>query len=159
QLSALAAEADIIRSCMAFTADGREIALAAADGKPLLCEVSTGKVLHRWLTPEGGVCAMAFHPEGTILAAGTRDNCIVLWDMRKGKELAILRGHSAQISALTFSPDGRRLVSAGWDFSVKLWDADTRREVLTLRLRRREVLFSLAFNQDGSLLTGMGIGT
>ncbi len=109
---------------MAFSPDGKTLAVRTAHGGVQLREVLTGKERDRFEFPvrqyEGG--AVAFSPDGKFLAMGTHDHRIQLWDLATRKETASLVGHRGPVSALLFTADGKTLVSASYDTTLLVWD-------------------------------------
>jgi WD40 repeat protein len=124
--------------CVAFSADGRYLALAATPGRAHLasappvgssprltvCDVESRQEVLRF--QPGVACdVLAFTPDGKRLATGGDSGAITLWDLAGGQEVLTLRGHRGPIIRLAFSPDGRFLASSSDDGSVKLWEAAT----------------------------------
>jgi WD40 repeat protein len=113
---------------LAFSPDGKKVALAGADSQTIhLWEVATGKDLRPQHGHRGDVQAVAYSPDGRLLASGggdrqDGDTAVRLWDARTGRELRLLEGHAGRVHCLAFSPDGRTLASGGEreDF-VRLW--------------------------------------
>jgi WD40 repeat protein len=153
---------------LAFTPDGKALALAGADSPTVhLWDVETGADLRPRHGHRGDVQAVAFAPDGRTLASGggdrqDGDTAIRLWDARSGRELRLLEGHAGRVLCLAFSPDGRTLVSGGErEESVRLWDV-AGGGVRRLTRGRREAkeedasedrrVSAVAFSPDGRLL-------
>jgi WD40 repeat protein len=66
---------------LAFSPDGRLLALADFEGVILLWDAATGKNLRRFTGHTGWVRALAFSPDGRTLASGGRDTTVLLWDV------------------------------------------------------------------------------
>jgi hypothetical protein len=66
---------------VAFSPDGKHLAIAEADGTVVLRDVTTGKP-DRQFSAKGGVKALAFSPDGRRLATGGADGA-VLWDLTR----------------------------------------------------------------------------
>jgi WD40 repeat protein len=99
------------------------------DPEVRLWDAGSGKMLHSFLLPVGGVqtdWALALSPDGKLLAIGEMnfggDSAVQLWDTEGGQPLGKLVGHTGAVTALTFAPDGRFLASGSWDTTVLLWD-------------------------------------
>jgi WD40 repeat protein len=115
-------------SRMAYSGDGRSIAVMGKGGRLLICDAATGRVKHALRGHVGTVwAAPAFSPEGKLLATGSFDRTVRLWDLEAGRELLTLRSHTGQVWGVAFSPDGRHLVSGGKGIDgageVLIWDA------------------------------------
>ena len=113
---------------VAFSPDGKILALGADNGAIRLLDVET-------LTPTATlsghtdiVYALRFHPDGSRLVSGSNDATVRIWDVGGGEEMLQLRGHRSYIYDLDFSPDGETLASASGDNSVRLWSCRTTRE-------------------------------
>lgn len=151
--------------CLAFSADGRLVAVAGGDTRrAIVWEVDSQRVVREFPEPHPNITAMAFSPDGGRLATGNYANCAVrLWDLARGTPIGFDAsgqglGGPRQLTGLAFSPDGRRLAAVGADGHVTIWDAGSGQEVLVLRGRGpdRPVEYSfnarVAFSQDGSRL-------
>jgi WD40 repeat protein len=115
---------------LAFSRDGRGLAMCERSPNFSLLDLDTGQPLRTFVGHSDRVCALAYSPDGRFLASGGEDGIIKIWEAATGRELRTLRGHSGLIITLAYSPDGRLLTSAGWDKTVKVWDATVPPEVL-----------------------------
>jgi WD40 repeat protein len=112
---------------VAVSPDGRNVAVAAAEGLIRLHEAATGKVVHELKGNRAGAGTLAFAPDGKTLASyGSGDGLIRLFDTTKGSELrqiavegenvanpgVVLRGGASPSSVrLAFSPDGQTVIA------------------------------------------------
>jgi WD40 repeat protein/serine/threonine protein kinase/tetratricopeptide (TPR) repeat protein len=107
---------------VAFSPDGRTVALALSWGQIFLWDVQTGKLRNCLKGHTGYIDFPAFHPDGKILASTNNgDGSISLWDLATGQERMVLNGHADGANFVAFSPDGTIMASAGGDRLVKLW--------------------------------------
>ncbi|HEV8060628.1 MAG TPA: sigma-70 family RNA polymerase sigma factor [Gemmataceae bacterium] len=110
-------------SCLAFSADAKQLATAGDDPFVLIWDVAGGKP-SKQLAAQGQVLtALAYSPDGRVLAAGTNRGAVLLWDMATGEQIARRAGHPSAIQQLAFTPDSKLLVSAGGtDTTALIWD-------------------------------------
>jgi len=102
-------EATGIRS-LAFSPDGKTLALALYDGKVKLLDAGAGKEQQVLQGHTKGVNCVAFSPDGLTLASASLDQTARLWAVKTGKEKMTLRGHSEYVLCVAFSQIGRAQV-------------------------------------------------
>ncbi len=99
--------------CLAFSPDGKTIAVGNATCSIDFLDMSTGRVRETLLGHRGGVTVVAFSPDGRTLASGSKTGEVKLWDAASAQELMSLEGHTGEITSAVFSADGTRLATAG----------------------------------------------
>ncbi len=165
---------------LAFSPDGRRLAVAVSDGTVRLYDLAAGQERGPRLIPgpvgppagadgavEGRsreVACLAFSPDGTILAGGDfrQDSSLVdihLWDVASGRTLRRIPAHRGSVHALSFAPDGRTLASAGTEPVIGLWDVATGRELFATSGHRSAVRSLAVSPADGTIFTGGDDGT
>jgi WD40 repeat protein len=124
-----------LKSDVAFSSDGRTLALAYADGETVVWNIradgltsSEPRVLHGDLF----ATKLAFNPHSPELAVATKEGTITFWNYKTGERLAVVEAHAGWIGSLGFSEDGSRLISASRDGSVKIWDSAQKKLLCTL---------------------------
>lgn len=104
------------------------------------------------------VRTVKFSSDGIYLAAGSDDHSLHIWktydDGQTYVQMFNIKAHKREIKAIAFSPDGQVLVSAGEDEVVKFWNPQTGTLLYTLPRNHKHGIFSLAFRQDGLLVSG-----
>jgi dipeptidyl aminopeptidase/acylaminoacyl peptidase len=130
-------------NCMAFSPDGRSLAVAGMDRSLRIWEMVSGQA-RQTLQTEDEVMSLAYSPDGKLFATAknrtiTRRSSdgttgiaeigkpeparVHLWNLDAEKALSRMEGHQGAITSLTFSPDGKLLATASNDTTVLLWDA------------------------------------
>jgi WD40 repeat protein len=129
---------------LAFTPDGRGLALDTNDGTVTLYELATAgprrmfgqsspKAATRIAATSASPLAptrlqldagsrISVSPNGKSLALAATDRTIRVWDIATGNQLAAFKGHAATLNAVAFSPDSKWLASASADTTALLWD-------------------------------------
>jgi RNA polymerase sigma factor (sigma-70 family) len=140
-----------------FSPDGKLMAAGGYDHEnrvyyARLREVGTGKELRRFAIGherDRPILALAFSPDGSKLAGSAwREGWLRLFETATGKELKVFPKIGADVRSIAFAPDGKTLAAAG--DRIHLYDPATGKE--RLQIERRA--WGLAFNRDGSVLTG-----
>jgi serine/threonine protein kinase/Tol biopolymer transport system component len=121
-------------SSVAFSPDGKTIALSGLNGKTALLDIATQKLLATFTDAGGsGVTTVAFSPDGQMLATGDYNGETCLWNLRTGTLGAALvnpggtlapvfKGkYRDAVTGLAFSPDGKMLATSGTNGSAYLW--------------------------------------
>jgi WD40 repeat protein len=133
---------------LAWSADGRWVASASADGTVEVREVKEGRRVRLLVAHRAGVTCLAFAPRApaggpVLLATAGKDRQVKVWEMPAGRTRAVLTGHTDEVTALAFAPDGRTLASAGLDRGVRLWDlAGDKHRVIEAEAPLQAVVFS-----------------
>ena len=140
---------------VAFSPDGREVALAS-EGLVELWDLKATPRRVRSIPCHGGIVyAVAFSPDGRYLASGGLDRALRLWDRATGKEIRAFYGHEGFVRGLAFSPDGRWLLSASEDYSLKLWEVASGRSLADFH-GHQFFASCVAFSPDGRLVASGG---
>jgi RNA polymerase sigma factor (sigma-70 family) len=121
-----------VTGMMAYSPDGRVLALENTDQTISLWETATGKergrIGHKAAAdstaepPFRQGLILAFSPDGGLLATRAGHD-VVVWEVVAGKEVGRFKGHEEDITALAFFPDGKSLVSGSADTTSLVWDA------------------------------------
>ena len=146
---------------VAFSPDGKVLAISSGDGTVRLWDVATRQQIGRPLTRTGDVSSVAFSPDGKVLATSGDDGTVRLWDTATHQQIGLpLLGHNGPVSAVAFSPDGKMLASGGFDDgTVRLWDVATRQQIGRPLPSGDVRVWSVAFSPDGTMLASGQGGT
>jgi WD40 repeat protein len=118
---------------LAYSPDGRYLALARHDGIVRVWEAASGQMLHTLEGHKGPAWQVAFSPDGQTLASGGSDRTVRLWDVSSGQAIRVFADHRAAVKGVAFRPDGRSVLAACDDGTVKVWDRETGRETFSFR--------------------------
>ncbi len=142
---------------VAFSSDGRVIALASVDGVLQLRNTETGDAI-RNIGPLGyPLRDVAFRPGDREIAAGAlaiAPRPAAVWDLLSGLKRFTLP-ESSNADCVAYSHDGRYLATGGVDQGIMIWDADTGAAVQEFPGHSGTV-FSVAFSPDDSQLASAG---
>jgi WD40 repeat protein len=136
-------------NALAFTPDGKALAVAQEDEAIRVVDVATGTDR----TPGLGVAcrAVAFTPDGRAVVTGCADHTILFWEASTGRPMRSLAGHTDQVWALTLSRDGKLLASSSRDGTILLWDVGSGRPRRSIR-SRLHLASSLVLSPDERVL-------
>jgi WD40 repeat protein/tRNA A-37 threonylcarbamoyl transferase component Bud32 len=119
---------------VAFSPDGRTMAVACADHRTRLWDVASRRLLLTLVGHQTAVRAVAFSPGGDLIA--TVGDCTArVWELPSGTPRATCASQAGQSRCLAFAADSRSLAVGSFDhvIALDLWDLSraTRRCRLT----------------------------
>ncbi len=138
---AVQARANVVED-VAFSPDGKSLAMASREGSVLLWDVAGGKPPETLKGHSNAVRAVVFSPDGRTLATGGGDQTVRLWNVETRRELMQLDSGKVELGgvrSLAFSPDGKHLLAGGakgtafWSTAPVVWN-DPDRAAAALRL-------------------------
>jgi len=136
---------------VAFSPDGKLLALGDTNGEIRLYQVSDWKQLLTCKGHTNWVVSLAFSPDSRTIASGSSDFTVKLWDVSTGQCLQTLQEHDDEVWSVAFSPDGDTLVSGSDDQTIKLWSVQTGECKRTFQGHTSWVC-AVAFSKDGQTL-------
>jgi RNA polymerase sigma factor (sigma-70 family) len=150
--------------CLAYSPDGKTLAVGGSDNQIHLWNLTSGQVLRRLQGHQpsnawNGIHRVVFCKGGKQLISSGADGTVRLWEVDTGKEVRQFQGHHGIVSALALSEDGRTLAGApsrgdGRD-EVLVWEVASGKRLW--RLPHPHLVCGVAFSRDGkTLATGSG---
>ncbi|MEL6816392.1 MAG: pentapeptide repeat-containing protein, partial [Cyanobacteria bacterium J06598_3] len=136
---------------VAYSSDGRHLAIGDSQGILQVWEVATGQVVLFCSGHQSAINAVAYSPDGEQLATGSDDKIVKLWTVATGKCVRTLQGHQNGVWSVAYSPDGQQLATGSDDKTVKLWSVATGECERTLEGYEHWVL-SVAYSPNGQQL-------
>ncbi|NCC35421.1 MAG: WD40 repeat domain-containing protein, partial [Chloroflexia bacterium] len=144
---------------LAFSPDGRQLAVGSVNGSVYLLEAATGQLVYELQGHQSwvGMRGVSFSPDGTTLASASLDGSVRLWDARNGASRGTLSEQGLQLFSLSWHPDSTRLIaSSDTAGGLTVWDIQQGLPQQHLLLSQGAVI-ALAYAPDGSLLGTGGI--
>jgi WD40 repeat protein len=111
---------------VAFSTDGKQLALASCDPSVQVFDLRTGNCLHT-LDPDKGRFAysVCFDKEKRRIAAGGWDRITV--SHRDGTGVDVLTAKMQAVTCVAFAADGRLLLTGSQDGKIRVWDMPARK--------------------------------
>jgi beta-lactamase regulating signal transducer with metallopeptidase domain len=133
---------------LAYSSDGRTVALGGESGVIVLWDLSKRQLLGRLTGHREAVTSLAFSADGKQLVSGSYDKTVRVWDMAARREVQQLTGHANVVWAVAFAPDGTLVASGSYDRTVRVWRISTGDVVAEFKGHTGSVR-GLAFSPDG----------
>jgi len=110
-------------TAIAFSPDGKRLALGDVNGLLRFHDAKTGKALGAPVPGHTSLIeAIAFSPDGKQIVSATQDKGLFVLDGVSGKLIGDRLDTGNKVTALTFSPDGKRIVTGHFQGDVRVWD-------------------------------------
>jgi WD40 repeat protein len=148
--------ATVAATCVAFSADGKTLAVGQEDGKITLWNVATGHKRSTLGGHESFVVSLAFAPDGATLASSGNGCLTRIWDVATASERFSFTGRTNTSAALCFSPDSRLLATSDHITpTVRLWNMESGTEHASLKGPAGAVV-GVAISPDGTTVAAAG---
>jgi WD40 repeat protein/tRNA A-37 threonylcarbamoyl transferase component Bud32 len=136
-------------TALAFSGDGRALAVGCRNGGVGLCDLATAS-LRIGFHHNAPISALAVTPDGQGIAVAGEDGSVML-HVLAGRQTIHCPSHEGAVRCLAFAPDHGMLASVGDDNIVRIWDMST--GVLRNALRgHTDRVHCVAFSPDGRRL-------
>jgi WD40 repeat protein len=156
-----------VAEALAYSHDGRTLAVAAGYGNVSLLDLASGKELPSPAKHKDWIRSVAFSPDDKLLVSaggsefrperngGVTTGEVKLWDRTTNAERGNFAGHTSKVFSAAFSPDGQTVATGSADQTVRLWDVATLKERAVLKGHTNAV-WSVAFSPDGKIVASAG---
>ena len=143
---------------VAFSPDGRFLAIGDRKNKALLIDVQTGTEVRRFQAPArkdfiSDMSSVTFSRDGQMLLTGSweaNSGNARVWDVATGVELRRFDARDP-VTTVAFSPDGKSVLAGSRDGSATLWDRATGAELGRFQGHNKTVN-SVTFSSDGKFV-------
>ena len=107
---------------VAFSPDGRELAVATDDSEIHLVRLDTNDDAVVLAGHTAIVHELRYTPDGRRLVSGSGDHTMGIWDPARKKLIARLWNHADYVFDIDVGPDGERVVTASGDGTARIWE-------------------------------------
>ncbi len=142
---------DIGGECIAFSPDGRFLAVPARSGKVVVLDIRSSEPTTVAEFPyPGSVMSLSFSPDSQTIAIAGRADEVGIWNVETGMKEHSLRSNGIWHAAATFSPDGTCIVTVSPSGDLKFWSRQSGQELESIRAE--EGLRQVAVSGKGDLI-------
>jgi WD40 repeat protein len=140
-------------SALAFSPDGRQLAIAPVGEPVQLYDVASRTKVVELQRPVGGTSALAFSRDGSRIATADADTAIRVYDARSGKMAPPNTDFLLEPLALAFTADGKQLVTGGDKVMASVDVASGR--MIRKSGKLEDPVAALDISPDGTLVAAM----
>lgn len=115
-------------TAMAYSPDGRWLAITTRDGVLRLVETEENRVTDVFESYFAALKCVAWSPDSRFVAVGGMDDLVTIYSARESRVVARCQGHTGFVTCIAFDPTmrsegrGYRFGSVGEDGKLLLWD-------------------------------------
>jgi WD40 repeat protein len=136
---------------LAFTPDGKQLAIGTEKGVLRVMDVASWTVVHS-IDLDSPVKSLAVSA-GKIVV-GYSDGAVAVLNLGDQPSIHEVKKQEETINALAFSPKGDLFASASADHTVEVWDARTRKPLCSLQSHKAPVV-AVVFSPDEQKIASM----
>jgi len=140
---------------VAFSPDGKRVAVADRVSSLRVVDVESGKALSGISSGLTRIYSVAFSPDGRFLAGGGSNGQIHVWETDKFTEPMGQAGHTGPVVSVDAGDNGRVVATSGDGGTVFLWDGRTGRKLHRLEADSHQPS-TVAVSPDGKLAAACG---
>ena len=100
---------------LAYSPDGKRLAMGTLEGLIELWDVGTGQILHTFKGHGGEIRMVVFSPDSTFLVSAGADGTVRVWDNTERQDTLPVFEGAARLGHMDFSPDGQSLLVENLD--------------------------------------------
>jgi WD40 repeat protein len=146
---------DDVVACVAFRADGKQLASASYDRTVRTWDVESAKLLATFTHHSDFAHAVAFSTDGKGLFSGSKDRSVRLVDAGTGAGKFTFGDRDEDVLSVAAHPDGGTVVASGMQPFLSWWNAATGEKVRSAPGHRGAV-YEVAFDRKGARLVSGG---
>ncbi|MEK7288516.1 MAG: VWA domain-containing protein, partial [Elusimicrobiota bacterium] len=148
---------------IAFSPDGRRLAIAYQNRMVIVCDAETGELLQNYIDLDYSPTAIAYSPDGRRLAVSHTNGMIVIYDtLDKNRWTATLAGATIrfqthkEVYSVAFSPDNKTLITTRDRGIINLWNVSNQKRIHQISEDTFSVFNSAFFSSDGTTILAAG---
>ncbi|MEM9448854.1 MAG: NB-ARC domain-containing protein [Cyanobacteria bacterium P01_E01_bin.6] len=140
-------------TAIAFSSDGRLMAIGDTGGGITLWNVRTGRKILIYEGHQFWVWSLHFSPDSQTLLSSGDDYLVKIWDVCTDRCLRVMQGHELTVPTAIYSPSGKTIASCSQDETIRIWDPFHIDRPCTRILRGHvKRVWSVAYSPDGKVL-------
>jgi len=142
--------------CVAFSREGKSLAIGDFAGATRILNPQTGQVIIELPKQEKPVNSLLFMPTDASLVTGGFDETVRFWDPVSGKLLRTLNTPGEGITCVAVSPKGSSLTAVTWPGKAHVWNVPSLTQSYVLNANNAgQIAEVVVFSPDAkSLVTG-----
>ncbi len=110
---------------VAFSPDGKSVAVGGHVGKVFLFSIATGKLEHTYTEPSLAVLCLSYSPDGKLLAALHDQAQIMIFDVGSKQLIGTLKADKGAVQMFSFASDSKMMAGITRE-SLVIWDIPTK---------------------------------